>query len=71
MPAPVPGAPLPVPAAHQMNANQYKPFVPSQAPATEGAQPQSGDPFAAMMGSFEQTAIQKKQVPTHDQYGNN
>ena len=67
VPAPVQGAPRPVPVAGQMRANQYKPFVPSQAPATEGAQPQSGDPFAAMMGSFEQGAIQKKQEKT---YGN-
>lgn len=79
VPAPVQGAPLSFPAANQMNANNYKAFVPSQAPATEGAQPQSGDPFAAMMGSFEQMAIQKKQVPhsnnnnynqQYNQYGN-
>ena len=37
VPAPVQGAPLPVPVANQMNANNYKAFVPSQAPATEGA----------------------------------
>ena len=67
-PASVQGAPLPVPAANQMNANSYKPFMPSEAPATEEAQPQSCDPFAAMMGSFEQMAIQKKQEQTYNQY---
>lgn len=70
VPAPVQGAPQPVPVANKMDANNYKAFIPSQAPATEGAQPQSGDPFAAMMGSFEQMAIQKKQAQEANQQYN-